>query len=119
MSDFVLGLRQKLTPPVENLAVRGIAPGSQPLVLWKDRQLAANRRRYAFSALQVQNDSKPQGESPPDAINRALTVPVDKSARAPYGAAFDRFCQTFPDAFYVSERVWFFSKRTRRAAGGF
>src|SRR5262249_25735658 len=41
MSDFVVALRQKLKPEVQNLSVRGIAPGSQPLVLWKDRQLAA------------------------------------------------------------------------------
>ena len=46
MRDFVIELRQRLTPEVKNLTARGISNGSQSLVLWKNRQLAANRRRY-------------------------------------------------------------------------
>src|SRR5437762_5902294 len=34
MREFVVSLRQKLQPDFTNLAVRGIAPGSQPFVLW-------------------------------------------------------------------------------------
>src|ERR1044072_8765453 len=46
MCDFVIALRQKLKPEVNNLTVPGIAAGSQPLVLWKDWQFAANRHRF-------------------------------------------------------------------------
>ncbi|MBI3415025.1 MAG: DUF1592 domain-containing protein [Verrucomicrobia bacterium] len=113
MRDFVASLRQKLKPEVSNLAVRGIAPGSQPLVLWKDRQMAANRTRYDPGALRV------QGESTADAggIDPALAVPHDNSARARYEAAFDRFCHVFPDAFYVSERVLVFLKEDKDSRG--
>jgi len=117
MCDSVVGLRQRLKPEVENLAVRGIAPGSQPLVLWKDRQLAANRKRYNPRALQIENDSRTQTNLTPTVIDRALTVPVDKSARAPYEASLDRFCQIFPDAFYVSERVLIFLKEDKESRG--
>ncbi|HKQ36780.1 MAG TPA: DUF1592 domain-containing protein [Verrucomicrobiae bacterium] len=46
MSDFVADVRQKHQAEVPNLVVRGIAAGSQPLVLWKDEQSAANRTQY-------------------------------------------------------------------------
>src|SRR5258705_5865286 len=51
MCDFVVGLRQRLKPEVNNLSVRGIAAGSQPLVLWKDRQMAVNHWRFNARAL--------------------------------------------------------------------
>jgi hypothetical protein len=63
MRDFVLHLRQKLKPQFQNLSVRGIAAGSQPFVLWKDRQYATNRLRYNRGALQIQNAPKPDGAS--------------------------------------------------------
>ena len=55
MRDFVVELRQQLTPEVKNLTARGISNGSQPLVLWKNRQYrrepeALRRRRAASSS---------------------------------------------------------------------
>ncbi len=52
LRDFVVNLRDKIVPEVPNLSAPGIGPGSQPMVLWKDRQMAANRRRYDSSILQ-------------------------------------------------------------------
>ena len=43
MRDLVNRLRERYKPRVESLIVRGISPGSQPMVLWKDRQFAARR----------------------------------------------------------------------------
>ena len=40
MRDFVVGLRPRVALAFENLPARGIAAGSQPLVLWKNRQYA-------------------------------------------------------------------------------
>jgi hypothetical protein len=118
MRDFVVGLRQKIKPDVTNLTIRGIAPGSQPLVLWKDRQMAANRRRYDPGALRVLGDPGPQRGSPDDVVvERALVVPADPVARARYEAAFERFCRVFPDAFYVSERVLIFLKEDKDSRG--
>ncbi|MEO8425967.1 MAG: DUF1592 domain-containing protein [Verrucomicrobiota bacterium] len=118
MRDFVIGLREKLRPAVTNLDVHGIAAGSQPLVLWKDRQYAANRGRCDRSLLQVPGETKAQGEPAPGGETvRALQVPADPSARARYEAALDRFCHIFPDAFYVSERVLVFLKEDKESQG--
>ncbi|MDB5300983.1 MAG: cytochrome [Phycisphaerales bacterium] len=101
MRDFVVGLRGKLTPEVKNLPAPGINAGSQTLVLWKDRQMAANRRRYAGGALTLQAS----GLAPGSAAARAMTVPEDKDAAQQYEATFHQFCSVFPDAFLVSERA--------------
>jgi hypothetical protein len=45
MSSLVADLRKPLAPLAGRLKVRGIAPGSQPLVLWWNRQVAAQRMR--------------------------------------------------------------------------
>lgn len=50
MRAFALQLRQRLKPEFKNLSVRGVSSGSQPLVLWKDRQYATNRMRYSREA---------------------------------------------------------------------
>ena len=45
MSDFVVESRKAFATAVEKLRVKGISEGSQPLVLWRNRQLAARRMR--------------------------------------------------------------------------
>jgi hypothetical protein len=118
MRDFIVRLRQKLNPTVNNLAIRGIAAGSQPLVLWKNRQYAANRMRYAGGALKTLSDPKLRRElTSSDLGDRALVIPDDEAARARYEQAFERFCAIFPDAFYVSERVRVFLKEDKESEG--
>ena len=51
MRDFVLRLRNSIVPEVKNLKAPPIQEGSQTMVLWKNRQMAANRRRYDPTAL--------------------------------------------------------------------
>ena len=89
MRDFVTDLRQKLKPAVTNLVVRGIAPGSQPFVLWKDEQYAANRLRYCGDGAQTRADD----------------------------AALQRFCAIFPDGFYIPERGLIFLKEDKDSKG--
>lgn len=95
LRDYVSETRQRLVPPVEKLHVNGISDGSQPLVLWRNRQLAAQRRRCA-----------PGVE--PNASERA---------------AWERFCEVFPDAFYLSQRAAYFDanvgKQGRLLTAGF
>jgi len=43
MRDLVVRLRRTFEPRVEKLHVKGISDGSQPLVLWRNRRLAALR----------------------------------------------------------------------------
>jgi mono/diheme cytochrome c family protein len=51
MRDLVITLRRELVPSVRKMQVRGISPGSQPFVLWRNRQLAAQRMLTAGDAL--------------------------------------------------------------------
>ena len=82
MRDFVIGQRQQLAVPERSVGVYGISIGSQPLVLWKNRQLAGNRMRH----------------------NSPKTIPADDPAIPRREDAFARFCEIFPDAFFVSQR---------------
>ena len=79
MRDFVLRERKQLTIPVGDVEIKGPQKGSQPVILWKNRQIAAHRRRAAQLA---ESDGENSAEQ----------------------AANDRFCAVFPDAFFVSER---------------
>ena len=73
--DLILKRRAELDVKIEKLHVKGQSDGSQPLILWWNRQLAAQRMKYL-------GDGKD---------------PVLDAAR-------DRFCHVFPNAFAVSSR---------------
>ncbi len=118
MRDFVVTLREKIRPEVPNLSAPGLNPSAQALVLWKDRQMAANRRTYDPTRLQVDGVINPRAEkgARPDSYNaiktkakapeadRDLFIPSDPALRLQYEAAFARFASVFPDAFYIKER---------------
>lgn len=101
MGDFVAKLRSQLVPEVKNMTARGISNGTQPFVLWKNREMAANRMRYAGGAARIRaNELGLEG-----AAAQALAVPREPKALDRFEATFGRFCRTFPDTFYVSERA--------------
>ena len=101
MRDFVVQLRKRLVPEVKNLTAPGIQSGSQTLVLWKNRQFVANRRRYAGGIERLCPDCLSAGT----AAARALAVPGDTDDAGKYIPAYVRFCSTFPDTFVVTERA--------------
>jgi hypothetical protein len=101
MRDLAVEWRRQLTPEVKNLTARGISPGTQPFVLWKNRQYAANRMRYAGGTWKPSMD----GLFPGVMAARPPIVPQDPEAFRHYEASLERFCKTFPDAFFVSERA--------------
>src|SRR5262249_13395504 len=47
LRDLVVNIRRELKPTVGKLQAPGISPGSQPLVLWRNRQLASRHRTYS------------------------------------------------------------------------
>jgi hypothetical protein len=98
MRDYVLDLRPRLSPQFENLYIEGNHKGSQPFVLWKNRQKATHRRTFDRGALYV------EGDEVPDGTLRELGLPKDETERAKHLVAVERFCSVFPDAFYISER---------------
>lgn len=101
MRDFVVSLRSKLVPVVKNLSSPPVHDGAQCFVLWKNRQFVANRMHYRGGALQLKDLGLP-AES---AAAKAMAVPAEKAAAEKYEATFERFCHTFPDAFFISERA--------------
>jgi len=119
LRDWVVGLRKKTAWKFANLRVPGgFSNGGQVFVLWKDREYASHRRMLYPDALQVggvphshpvqmrRNGNRTQ--APPqtvaDPVDPDLFVPQEEAARAPYMAGFNKFCDVFPDAFYISER---------------
>ncbi len=103
MRDFIQNLRPMVRMKFQNLVPNDniVAAGSQPMVLWKDRQFAENRTTYAGNALTL--DLSKLIETDP-----ALAAPADDEGRARYEDSFKRFCAVIPDAFYVQERARMF-----------
>src|SRR5262249_51052073 len=83
----------EITPKVGKLQVKGISQGSQPFVLWRNDQLAAQHMRYSGDAQGAEADAAAQ------------------------------FCRVFPDAFVVTERAPYYdassSPKGRLLSAGF
>src|SRR5262245_32755528 len=109
MRDLIVGLRPQVAMTFDNFPQRGIAAGSQSLVLWKDRQYAEQRMTYRGNALEL--DMSAYAHTDP-----LLLIPDTDVARARYEDSFTRFCALFPDQFYVSERGRMFLTNVREIA---
>jgi hypothetical protein len=123
MSEFVGRVRRKLKPQFPNLFIEGNHKGSQPFILWKNRQYASHRRTLNRSALRVQDDpadkKQPGGKvaSITGPADTYLNVPPDPKERARFEAAIELFCSVFPDAFYISERSRDYVKESQKQDG--
>lgn len=117
MRDFVVGLRKKLEWKFPNLQLKGVSSGGQCFIMWKNRQYASHRRMLNPDTLEIdgvpksrpgtkrsKEDKKPAAEIVTPAPDSDLFVPAGEHERVPYLASFERFCNVFPDAFYISER---------------
>jgi hypothetical protein len=111
MRAFITDLRPKLVPVVDNLKSPRMQDGTQPLVLWKNEQMAVARTRYAAgSALKLKEWRLPADS----AAAKAMTVPGDAEGQKAYEAACERFCAVFPSAFFISERGRVFQNEASR-----
>ena len=119
MRDTVNDLRKKLAWKFDNLRLPGFSPGGQCFVMWKNRRYATHRRSLNPDALQIGGVPKPRtvtptrgnggaSKDPPrvvvDPPDPDLYAPAGEAERGLYVAAFRRFCDVFPDAFYIAER---------------
>ncbi len=86
LRELVLAARAIFNVPVGDFEVEGLNRSAQPIILWKDREIAANRRRGKLP----EADGTPETEKLRDAI--------------------ERFCSIFPDTFLVHERGRMFEK---------
>jgi hypothetical protein len=126
MRDFVARIRTHTAMQYAAPVVEGLPAGSQPLLNWKLKQFAENRRRSDPDDLRNDTDAAPpvpeiprypglHKEAAPrwaalSAKARAgdtdLIVPAAQRKR--YQAAFDCFASVFPDSFYITERGRYF-----------
>jgi hypothetical protein len=126
MRDFVVKIRTHTAMQFSAPLINGIPPASQPLLNWKLREYAANRRHS--DPKDLRNDTDPpevmpeigkypglHTESAPRwaALSAKarfgdpdLVVPAAERKR--YEASFERFASIFPDKFFVSERGRYF-----------
>src|SRR5207249_4239616 len=109
LRDLVGRLRRQLKPQVGKLHVKGISDGSQPFVLWRNRQLASRHRGYSG---EVVPDLRKLAEQLKDAdvgLANLFAVPeTDAATQQRLRGALERFCAIFPGAFVVSDRGPYF-----------
>ncbi len=126
MRDFVIKIRNHTAKEFIAPVVKGLPPGSQPLLNWKLYNFTAHRREFEPKDLLNDTDTAPpvpviprypglhQEAGPRWAALQAkaragdadLIVPAAERPR--YEASFARFASIFPDVFYVSERGRYF-----------
>ena len=114
--DEIQQLRNKLTFEFPNLSIEGGNPGSQPFVLWKNRQYVAHRQLANTTRLRISatdanapidsNDTPPQDQitEPAAPLEQLLQLPKNADDREKVIQEFIQFCEVFPDALYLSER---------------
>ncbi len=105
IDEFVTKLRQSLVPNVPNLTVPQINSGSQPLVLWKNRQFVANRREFVGEELPSGDFGLPADSEASAAMEVEPTDGGDEARRQAFVSGLNHFCNVFPDAFFISERA--------------
>jgi hypothetical protein len=111
MRDLVHLLRKPLRPDIKKLSVRGISPGSQPLVLWRNGESA--RRHRAYSG-EVSADVKKLTAQLKDAdagVSAFLPAAVAELEQRKLRAAMERFCSVFPAAFVITDRGPYFDPK--------
>lgn len=112
LRNLVARLRRQLQPKVNRLRVKGISPGSQPLVLWHNRQLANRHRVYSGKAFADLDKLASQLKGADAALADGLEVqPRDAANNRRLTQALERFCAAFPDAFAVADRGPYFDPK--------
>jgi hypothetical protein len=112
MRDLIVRLRQQLQPTVGRLSVKGISPGSQPLVLWRNRQLASRHRSYTGEVAADLRKLAGQLQGADAALAKLFAVPAkDAASEKRLRAGLERFCSVFPAAFVVIDRGPYFDPK--------
>ena len=119
LRDLVLKLRKVLKPTAPKLAVNGISDGTQAFILYRNRYIAARHRSYEGN---VAADLKKLAEAAKgdDATVKLLT---SDAPEAELRKGLERFCNAFPDAFFVTDRsvggISFDATKNRPLTAGF
>ena len=126
MRDFVVRIRQHTAMQFAAPIVKGLPGASQPLLNWKMKEYAENRRKSDPNDLRNDTDPPPvvpeipkmPGLHQDGAAHWALVsakaraddpdLVVPAAERPRYEAAFSRLASVFPDTFYITERGRYF-----------
>jgi uncharacterized protein DUF1592/uncharacterized protein DUF1588/uncharacterized protein DUF1587/uncharacterized protein DUF1595/uncharacterized protein DUF1585/cytochrome c len=112
LRDLVVNMRRQLKPKVDKLHVKSISEGSQPLVLWHNRQLAARHRTYSGDVFADLRKLAEQLKAADAAFADLLHIrQADAETERRHRAALERFCAVFPDAFVVTDRGPYFDPK--------
>ncbi len=107
---LVVKLRKELKPKIKNVGVNGISAGSQPLVLWRNRQHAAQHRSYTGDVFADLKKLAGQLKDADVEVLKLLLAPgTDAETEKKLHGEMERFCAVFPDAFVVSDRGAYFN----------
>ena len=100
MRDLIVRLRQHCEPEVGKLSVKGISEGSQPLVLWRNRQLASRHRSYSGEVFADLRKLAEQLKGADAGLAKLCAVTGDRRRdRTAAAGALERFCAVFPARF--------------------
>jgi Protein of unknown function (DUF1592)/Protein of unknown function (DUF1588)/Protein of unknown function (DUF1587)/Protein of unknown function (DUF1585)/Protein of unknown function (DUF1595)/Planctomycete cytochrome C len=112
LRDLIVRLRRQLKPKVNKLEAAGISKGSQPFVLWNNRQLASQHRRYAgevFADYPKLAEQLPKMDAELAKLFTVKTTDAESDKRL--RGALERFCAIFPMEFVVSDRGPYFDPK--------
>jgi len=111
LRDLVLRLRALLKPDVPKLSVSGMSPGSQPLVLWRNREFAIQHRSYSGSPTTDLKKLRAELKAAEAGLKAFLPTELEDKAAQGARADLERFCATFPDAFVITDRGPYFDPK--------
>jgi mono/diheme cytochrome c family protein len=112
LRDLVVRLRGQLKPKPAKMHVTGISDGSQPFVLWGNRQLAARHRTYSGDVLpDLRKLTEQLKGAEADLAKLIPATDAGPVAEPRLRAGLERFCSVFPDAFVVSDRGPYFDPK--------
>ena len=126
MRDFVVKIRNHTAKEFTAPVVKGLPPGSQPLLELEAVRIhrsppriraqgsaqrhrhAARRARHSAVSRSAPGSRAALGRPSAKARSGDADLVVPAAERARYEASFARFASIFPDVFYVSERGRYF-----------
>ncbi|HYP04718.1 MAG TPA: DUF1587 domain-containing protein, partial [Bryobacteraceae bacterium] len=129
MRDFVRKIRRHTAKLITSPTAPGLNGNSQPMIHWRNSQIAATHRDFDPTALRVEGEPPAAdiivtrgptfGGGEAQALKKAVAeyikerqedpdLVVPAGQRAKYEAAFARFSSVFPDKFALRERGRFY-----------
>jgi hypothetical protein len=112
LRDLTLSMRRQIKPEVGKLHVKGISDGSQPFVLWRNRQMASRHRVYGGEVFADVRKLAEQLKGADADLAKLLAVEKrDGENECRLRSALERFCNVFPDAFVVADRGPYFDPK--------